>query len=114
MYSIPTLVLLGLAAFFLTRGAIRVLEKERESAELTRNLEEKAAVLSSREAELGREISRLKTEEGIKDEIKERFNVTEDGEYVAVIVDEKYQATSTPPARPPWYKRFWNAIIRNN
>jgi cell division protein FtsB len=92
---------------------VGVLEKERESAELARALEEKAVALALREAELNRNIARLETEEGIREEIKERYSVTEEGEYVAVIVDEKRQATSTVPARLPWYQRLWDVIMKN-
>ena len=69
------------------------------------------ATLVLRERELKEGIDRLKTEEGLKEEIKERFNVTQEGEQVAVIVDRKEVSSSTDSSVLPWYKRFWIAIM---
>lgn len=44
------------------------------------------ASLKSREAFLEKELNRLKTENGVEREIREKFNVKKDGENVAVIV----------------------------
>lgn len=87
--------------------------KEWESSKRTEGLEARVSALAFREQELKEGVARLQTEEGIKDEIKERFSVTEDGEYVAIIVDEKRSPTSTDSSTLPWYRRFWSAIIGN-
>ncbi|MDP3763716.1 MAG: hypothetical protein Q8Q92_03655 [bacterium] len=112
IYSIPLLVALLILAFFLARGALRVLNKEWESSTRLKNLAEKAAVITLREQELKENIARLQTEEGVKDEIKERFNVTQEGEHVAVIVDDRGLSSSTDTSTLPWYKKFWIAMTR--
>lgn len=89
------------------------MKKERESSRISEDLEEKAKILSLREQELKENIARIQTEEGIKDEIKERFSVTQEGERVAVIVDERNSSTSTDDSTLPWYRKFWNAIMGN-
>ena len=76
-------------------------------------MEKKAAALVLREQELREGIARLETEEGIKGEIKEKFNVTQAGEYVAVVVDDPGAASSTDDRALPWYKRLWSAIMRS-
>jgi cell division protein FtsB len=111
IYSIPALIVLLILTFFLARGALRVLEKEQESRANSKDIGEKVTTLSLREQELKGDITRLKTEEGIKDEIRERFSVTQEGEYVAVIVDDKRSSSSTDLSALPWYKRFWFAIM---
>ena len=111
IYSIPLLIVLSIIAFLLVKGAVRVTNKERESSERSRDLGEKTAALVLREQELREGIARLETEEGVKDEIKERFSVTQEGEYVAIIVDEKSVSTSTDTSLLSWYKRLWTAII---
>ena len=111
MYSIPSLVVLLIIAFFLARGAVRVVDKERESSERAKDLKERATALVLREQELSHGIARLQTEEGVRDEIKERFNVTQEGEYVAVIVDDRKVSTSTDSSLWSWYKKLWVAII---
>lgn len=107
----PSLILLVVLAFLLARGAWFMWEKQRESSKLSKNLEEKVLALELREEELKKEVAHLETEEGIKGEIRERFTVTEDGEYVAVIVDAEQDPNSTDGQDLPWYKRFWSAII---
>lgn len=111
IYSIPALVALLILAFFLARGALKVLNKEWESSARLKNLAEKAAVITLREQELKGDIARLQTEEGVKDEIKGRFNVIQEGEHVAVIVDDRGTSSSTDISTLSWYKKLWIAIM---
>ena len=111
VYSIPSLIILSIIAFLLTKGALGVMNKERTSSELSKDLEEKAAALVLREQELREGVRRLETEEGIKDEIREKFSVTEEGELVAVIIDDRGASSSTDSSTLPWYKKLWLAIM---
>lgn len=113
IYSLPLLIIFLIVAVFLVKGAIGVMNKERESSRISKDLEEKIKSLLLREQELKENIARIQTEEGIKEEIKERFSVTQEGEHVAVIVDERGSSTSTDDSTLPWYKKFWNAIMGN-
>ena len=113
VYSVPSLFLLSVVSFFLARGALRVLDKANESSRLSKDLEAQAVILTLREQELNEDIRRLQTEEGVKEEIKERFSVTQEGEHVAVVVDERRAASSTEEGKLSWYKRFWIAIMGN-
>lgn len=114
IYSLPSIIILSIIAFFLIKGALEVMNKERGSSERLKVLEEKAAALLLREQELREGVTHLQTEEGIKDEIRERFSVTEEGEYVAIIVDDREVSSSTEDWSWPWYKRLWSAIIGGN
>ncbi|MDO8569789.1 MAG: hypothetical protein Q7R89_03405 [bacterium] len=114
IYSAPSLIVLLLIAFLLAKGAVGVMNKEWESREQSNNLEGKTAALVTRERELRENIARLETEEGIKDEIRKRFSVTQEGELVAVIVDDSRVSTSTDSSLWPWYKKLWFAIIGSN
>ena len=111
VYSAPSLIVLTIIVLLLAKGAVKIVDKERESSERARDLEEKTSVLILREQELREGIARLKTEEGIKDEIKGKFSVTQEGEYVAIIVDERRLSTSTDSSTSPWYRKFWDAIM---
>ena len=111
IYSFPSLIVLLIITFFLAKGALGVIDKSLESYRRSKNLEEKAETLALREQKLKEGIARLETEEGIKDEIKERFSVTQEGEYVAILVDDRRLASSTDGEGLPWYKRFWIAIM---
>ena len=77
IYSFPSLIVFAVVAFFLVKGAVKVMDKEWESSERVKDLEAKAVTLILRERELRDGISRLETEDGVKEEIKERFNVTQ-------------------------------------
>ena len=111
IYSIPSIIILSIIAFILTKGALGVMNKEWKSSELSKDLEEKAAALVLREQELREGVRRLETEEGIKDEIREKFSVTQEGEHVAVIIDDRGASSSTDSSTLPWYKRLWIAIM---
>ena len=87
------------------------MSKERESARLTKELEERIAGLGLREKELEGDVAHLETSKGVEGEIRERFTVVQEGEHVAVIVDERGTATNTN-SELPWYKKFWSAIMR--
>lgn len=106
IYSIPSLILLFLVALLLLNGVIGVLGKEFASRKQARELEDKMALLRAREAELEVDIARLQTEEGIEKEIKEKFSVVQEGEHVAVLVDERKTASSTDDGEA-WYKKIW-------
>ncbi|MDO8424200.1 MAG: hypothetical protein Q7S54_01145 [bacterium] len=112
MYSIPTLCLLALVSFALAKGAFGIFVKERESSRVVRELEEKTLAAEERKSTLEASIARLLTEEGIVEEIKNKFNVTREGEYVAIIVDERFKATTTDVSGEIWYKRLWAAMTR--
>ncbi len=110
LYSFPSLILLAALTFFLAKGAFRFVEIERGSAARVRELEGEALALSYRESELTAEIERLKTQEGVVEEVKEKFSATREGEYVAIIVDGKTKATTTKPTRIERIKKWWNDL----
>ena len=112
LYSLPSLIVLSVMTFFLVKGAIGMLMKEGKTASRVDELEEMVANLSGREDKVRAELESLKTTEGLNEEIRSRFNVTREGENVAVIVDNTKKATSTEHMEERWYKRIWNAIIR--
>lgn len=111
LYSYPSLALLTVLTFFIVKGAFGIVMIERDSAGRVGELEEQSAALNLREDKLEEEIARLQSEEGIVEAIKDKFSVTREGEYVAIIVDERTKATTTDELSQIWYERLWNAII---
>lgn len=110
VYSWPALVLAAIVTFFIIKGAVGIMIIERGSANRVTNLEKEAEALALRESELKSEIAKLRTDDGIVEEIKEKFSVTRDGEHVAIIVNERNGATTTENSII-WYKKLWNAMI---
>ena len=113
LYSTPSFILIFIISFILAKGAIGMVIKEYKSASRIKELEGMTAGLTLREQELKVEVGRLKTEEGLKEEIRERFNVTEEGESMAIIVEDNRRSSSTDDLGQSWYKRLWAVIIRN-
>ena len=114
LYSFPSLVVVFIIAVLLARGAVGILAKERESSARLADLKEKSTNLTLREQELKEGVAHLQTEEGVRDEIRDRFSVTEEGEYVAIIVDEKKVSTTTEDVELSWYKKLWDVMILRN
>lgn len=87
--AIILLLLIALAV----RGVWGVFKKSQESAELRQKAEAELSDLKVREGELRADISSLKTDRGIEEELRQRYDLSHSDEGVIVIVD--------PPAPPP-------------
>ena len=111
MYSLPTLIILGLITFILAKGAVNIVLKEQESREKAAILKEEMQALVLREEMLRGKIAYLQTPKGLEDEIKDKFSVVPEGEHVAIIVDQKLAATSTDLSEVSWYRKIWSAIM---
>lgn len=107
LYSVPSLVLLVILTFLLARGAAAIMDKKNESAARLEELESENALLRDRQASLKAGIARLRTEEGIIEAIRSKFNAARFGEHLAVIVEERPKATSTEPGAIERIRRGW-------
>ena len=111
IYSWPSLLLLVILSALLLKGAIGIFSKEHQTRVLVKDLESKAENLYNREEFLNLEIEKLRTQEGIIEEIKRKFSVTRRGEYVAIIVNEKSALPATGTTTLEWLKKLWQGII---
>lgn len=111
LYSIPALLALLVFAIFVAKGTVAVVQKETESAADVQALKTKIATLSNEQASMKDDIASLNTQAGIDKEIKEKFNVSEPGEHVAIIVDPANSTTSEATSTKPWYKIVWDDIM---
>jgi cell division protein FtsB len=106
LYSRMTAVLLLVAIVVLARAVWGLYQKERESAAnaLTANTE--LQKLEDRRSMLESELSKLETDEGIEEEIRQKYSVSKPGENVVIIVDKN--ATSAPVQAPEegWWTKF--------
>ena len=110
VYSIPVLILLGALLIFVTLEAFEAMVVQRDSVRRLVEVEEKMLDLSKREEELKEDIARLGTEEGVRAEIREKFNVVEEGEQVVLILDPK-PSLENKEKKEIWWKRVWSAIL---
>lgn len=70
--------------------------------------ENKVTELEKEKEKLSTDISKLKTENGVEESIREKFPVAKEGENVIVIVDDK-----TPPAVPKQESGGFFSFLRN-
>jgi cell division protein FtsB len=110
LYSWLSLGVLAVITFFVVKGAFGIIQIERKSAERVRELEREATELTLREEKLKDEIEYLKTPDGVVDAIKDKFSVTREGEYVAIIVDERSRASSSEEEEAGWLAGLWQGV----
>jgi len=111
LYSWPAIGVFLVLAILMAKGAIGLMMIERKSAYRVDKLEAEAQSLSVRRDELKGEIGRLGTEEGVMEEIRDKFSVARPGEHVAIIVDDRKGPTTTESWAEDWYTKIVDAII---
>ena len=93
---------------------VGLFKKERETAKKKELIQEQIDTLTKREKILFEDIGKLKTEEGVEDIIREKYQVTKEGEKMVVIVDENEQTQNKEEESSPkhgfvnWFKSFFN------
>lgn len=85
-YSNVLIFFLFIILVLVAKGVWNIYIKERLAIADKIERGEDLASLKSRQVFLENELNRLKTENGVEREIREKFNVKKDGENVAVIV----------------------------
>jgi len=95
LYAKPTIILLAFLVALLSHGAWGVYQKSKEAMAKQEKAEKELAGLLAREQELKGDIARLSSEEGVEEEIRERFMVAKEGEKVMIITDPDKDAVHT-------------------
>ncbi len=109
IYSKVTLVLLIVLVIFILNAVWKVYKKQDYTRD---NLVKAAASLTSlkaREKMLSSEIERLKTENGIEEEIRAKYGLVKPGEEVIIVVDKDDNFTSSSEApKASFWEKFLN------
>ena len=96
LYSPIVLILLFILLGFLIYKVIGLVKKEKETAEKKEMVLDKINNLRERQADLSKDIDKFKTEAGIEDAIREKYQVVKQGEKMVVIVDSDKNKSSEP------------------
>lgn len=107
-YHKATLIVLGIIVLLTFRSTWVVFGKFLESERQKEIVEKKSVDLLTRDKELQNKIEDLRTEHGIEEEIRTKFNVAKESENVVIIVDNNRDSKSTTTADVS----FWRKIIR--
>ncbi len=101
IYSKPMVAGLLLIAVLLSISVYGRFKVEREMAGKRDELAGELEALKQHAATLESEVTRLKSERGIEEEIRDRYEVSKRGEQVVLIVGEEDKASSTPVEELP-------------
>jgi cell division protein FtsB len=111
LYSKPAAAGLLVIAVLLGLSVYERFTREREVALRRHELESKLEELKGQAAALEAEVARLRSDRGIEEELRDRFEVAKDGEQVVVIVggEQGTTATATEKRLPEDVGFFQNA-----
>ena len=108
IYSRTTLVILLFIIILTAKGVFGIYLRNAESVTARDDTAMKLKELNKRKELLNTEISKLNQDDGVDQEIREKFNVIKPGENVVLIVQDEV-ATSTPE-KPSLFTRFLHWI----
>ncbi|KKP86964.1 MAG: hypothetical protein UR90_C0016G0001 [Parcubacteria group bacterium GW2011_GWC1_35_8] len=92
MQSKPVLVFLGILVFIFAWGVVGFMGKMQSTIENRKIAEEKVLELQKEKDKLSTGISKLKTDSGVEESIREKFGLAKDGEGVIIVVEDKNSA----------------------
>ncbi len=95
LYSKPAAAVLFVIALLLSLSVYERFTREREMAARRHELEGKLEELQAQATALEAEVGRLKSDRGIEEELRDRYEVARSGEQVVVIVGEQQGTTAS-------------------
>lgn len=110
LYSKGAVAMLLVLVIFFGRASWGVYKKEQESAANAAQAQVSLKRLEDRQKILTHELNRLKTDEGIEEEIRSKFGVSKPGEQVIIIVDDRKSTTTEPEPEPTWWEKIKGAF----
>ncbi len=93
--SMPVVIFLGILVLIFAWGVFGFWGKMRETSLNRKIIEDKIVELQKEKEKLTENISKLKTDEGVEENIREKFGLAKEGEEMIVVVENK--DTSTVP-----------------
>ncbi len=108
IYSKTSLFILLCVVVLTGRGVLGVYAKERDSNKELQRLTEQKNALAARESAMNQNAERIKTPEGIEEEIRAKYDVAKVGEGVIVIVDKEMPVSE--PEKKGIIQQFWDSV----
>ena len=91
LQSVPFLILLAVLVCIFAYSMINLMSRMQETAQNKKIAEDKVAELQNSKEKLSLDIAKLNTDQGLEENIRERFGLVKEGEEVIVIVEDKNQ-----------------------
>ena len=109
LYSKPMLFALAVVIMLLARGTWGVYQKEQESRKNVAMVQTELQSLKERKALLHDETGKLATPEGVEAALREKYQVSKDGESVLVVVDKPLPPAAAPKEEGA-FSKFWTSL----
>lgn len=109
LYSKTVLLLLALAIVLFAKGTWGVYQKERESRRNVAMVHAELKSLKERKGLLQTETNKLGTPEGVEAALREKYQVSKEGESVLVVVDKPLPPTVNPQDERV-FSKIWNSV----
>ena len=100
MHSKPVLIILGIMVLIFAYSVFGLVGKMRETINNKKIAEEKIQELQKEKEQLTANINQLKTNQGMEENIREKFGLAKDGEGMVVVVDDKNSPTADTENKP--------------
>ncbi len=108
LYSKVSFVVLLILLVFLGRSTYNIYSKYKISSDNYASAKRDYNSLKARKDMLESEITRLKTDIGIEEEIRSKFNVAKPGETVVTVISSGSISTSTNNTDKGFWSSFWD------
>jgi cell division protein FtsB len=109
LYAKATLLVLLVVLIFVVRGTYQVYQKAHIARTEQKEVEKSFEELALHANELEQSVERLKSEQGIEGEIRQKFTVARPGEEVVVIVDESTKKSKNGESKEN--QSFWQKLL---
>ncbi len=86
------LMFLGILILIFVFSVFSFMGKMEETSKNKKIVEDKIAELEKSKEKLNEDINKLKTDEGVEENIREKFGLAKEGENMIMIIDDKNQA----------------------
>lgn len=112
IHSWPVLMLLGIVLVFFAFGVFRFLIKMIETSKNREIAESKLTELRENKEELSRDIENLKTNQGLEENIREKFGLVKEGEDLIIVVDSKENTDLNEETKQNWFISLFNKLFK--
>lgn len=109
LYSKPVLVILAILIVFIAKGTWGVYQKEIESRKNVAMVMNELESLEQRKVFLEAETEKLNSEEGKEEVIRQKYQVSKDGERVLVVVDKPLPVTDDESDKN-FFSKMWHSV----
>ena len=93
IHSRPILALLGILVLIFAWSMIGFMNKMQMTIENRKIAEDKVAQLEEKKEKLSYDITRLKTDQGVEESIREKFGLAKEGEGLIIIIENKNKSS---------------------